>query len=341
MPSQSCWTLCAMNRDTLHIKTILFLTIFFVGQKAFCQDSLTISKFTLDSSFFQAVSLGSFQPSFDYLYHLPTKKDEQRYKKYKYLIAQKPTSKNYELYYSLACSLWDLEKKREAEKMFLAIFNSSEKYYSSTYYHSSNLPRDTTTNIYGYGSFTSNYKSYSAIYLTKIYLEQKRFERALQFLEDAFKKHKVTYNCGTGYRRQQDEYDFLYASCYEGLKRHKEVIDLLLPACLDRNDTIIISAIRNTYTEKEVQKHLDIAENSISCSLDTFPSYAYQTTYGDNKKEVIDTLEYYSGSATILLFNKEVTMPVPRLENGQHLTKEMFQTLFKESDFYDRLKNKK
>jgi tetratricopeptide (TPR) repeat protein len=302
---------------------------------------LTTLKVTLDSSFYNTIHSGRFQPSFDYLYHYPDKKDELRYKKYKHLIGQQPTSKNYELYYSLTCSLWDLEKTQEAENMFLTILNSNEKYYLSTYYHSSDIPGDTTTNIYGYGSFTSNYKNYSAIYLTKIYLEQKKFDKALQYLEEAVKKHKVTYNCGTGYQRQQDEYDFLYASCYLGLQRHKEVIDLLLPACLERNDTILVSAIRNTYSDNDIQEYLDKAEISITCSLDTFPSYAYQTTYGDNKKELTDTLEYYSGSATILLFDKQVIMPVPSLENKQRLTREMFLTLFKESDFYDKLRIKK
>jgi hypothetical protein len=63
-------------------------------------------------------------------------------------------------------------------------------------------------------------------------------------------------------------------------------------------------------------------------------------SYGDKGKEHTDTLTYYSGSATILLFEKEITMPVPRLENEQHVTKEMFVLLFKESGFYDKLRNK-
>ena len=170
--------------------------------------------------------------------------------------------------------------------MFLTIVNSKEKYYASTYYHSSDIPGDKTKNIYGYGSFTSNYKNYSAIYLAKIYLEKKRFDKALQYLEGAVKKYKVTYNCGTGFHRQQEEYDFLYASCYEGLNRHKEVLDLLLPSCLDRNDEIIIAAIKKTYSQKEIQEGLQKAETSIECSLDTFPSYAYQTSnYGTKKSK--------------------------------------------------------
>ncbi|MBS1776363.1 MAG: hypothetical protein JSS64_08805 [Bacteroidetes bacterium] len=325
-----------MNLTTLNIKRVIFVCLLLNGQKTYAQD--TSYKLTLDTSFYSTISLGRFQPSFNYIYHSPDKKDEQRYKKYKSLIGQKPTLKNHELYFSLACSLWELEKTAEAEKMFLTIINSNEKYYASTYYHSSDIPGEKTKNIYGYGSFTSNYKNYAAIYLTKIYLEQKQFDKALQFLEDAVKKYKVTYNCGTGFNRQQDEYDFLYASSYEGLNKHKEVIDLLLPSCLDRKDEIIISAIKNTYSQEEIEEKLKEAETSIKCSLDTFPSYAYQTSNYGTKNAKTDTIKYFSGMATITLFDRQITMPVPNLENGEHLTREMFVKLFRESDFYIKLK---
>lgn len=325
-----------MNLTTPNIKRFILVCLLTSGLKTYAQD--TALKFTLDTSFFKTISLGRYQPSFNYIYHSPDKKDELRYKKYKSLIGQLPTLKNHELYFSLACSLWELEKTADAEKMFLTIVNSKEKYYASTYYHSSDIPGDKTKNIYGYGSFTSNYKNYAAIYLTKIYLELKKFDKALQFLEDAVKKYKVTYNCGTGFHRQQDEYDFLYASCYEGLNRHKEIIDLLLPACLDRNDEIIITALKNTYSQKEIEENLKEAEFSIKCSLDTFPSYAYQTSNYGTKKAKTDTLKYFSGTATITLFGRQVTMPVPNLDNGERLTREMFLKLFRESDFYIRLK---
>jgi tetratricopeptide (TPR) repeat protein len=325
-----------MNLDTLHIRRFILVCLLTSGLKTYAQD--TTLKFTLDTSIFSTISLGRFQPSFNYIYHSPDKKDEQRYKKYKSLIGQKPTLKNHELYYSLACSLWELEKMADAEKMFLAIIKSNDKYYSSTYYHSSDIPGDKTKNIYGYGSFTSNYKNYAAIYLTKIYLEQKRFDEALHFLEEAVNTYKVTYTCGTGFHRQQDEYEFLYAACYEGLNRHKDVINLLLPSCLDRNDEIIITALKNTYTKKEIEENLKDAEASIICSLDTFPSYAYQTSNYGTKKAKTDTIKYFSGTATITLFDRQINMPVPRLENGEQLTKEMFIKLFRESDFYIRLK---
>jgi tetratricopeptide (TPR) repeat protein len=328
-----------MNRDSLHIKSLLTLTFLIVGLNSYCQDTLTYSKFNLDSSLITTISLGRFQPSSYYLLHSPDKKDNSNYRKYKSLIGQAPTKKNHELYYSLACSLWELEKLQDAEKMFLTIIKSTDKFYESTYYHSSDIPGDTTTNIYGYGSFTSNYKNYAAIYLTKIYLEQKKFDNALQFLEDAVKKYKVTYSCGTGFHQQQDEYNFLYSACYLGLDRYNDVVDLIIPSCLNKSDTIIISAIRHLYTQQEIETKLDYAVESINCILDTFPSYAYQTTYSDHNKEKTDTLKYFSSSATMTLFDRKINLPTPSLNDGDYLTKEMFVKLFKESDFYYRLKN--
>jgi tetratricopeptide (TPR) repeat protein len=324
-----------MNLTTLNIRRFIFICLLSSGLKTYAQDSTL--KFTIDTSIFTTFYVGPYQPSFNYIYHSPNKKDHQRYKTYKSLIEQQPTLNNHELYFSLACSLWELEKIEDAEKMFLTIINSKEKYYSSDYYHSSDISGDKTKSIYDYGSFISNYKNYSAIYLTKIYLVQKRFDKALQYLEYAVNKYKATYSCGTGFNRQQDEYDFLYASCYEGLNKHKEILDLLMPSCLNRKDEIIIGAIKNTYSPKEIQENLQMAENSIECSLDAFPSYVYISIDYGTKKEKTDTIKYFSGTATIILFDRQINMPVPNLENGEHLTKERFINLFKESDFYIRL----
>ena len=334
-------SLYTMSPINISIKYLMLVCLLANGLGASSQD--TTLKFTPFKVSFDSIKLnmiytrylGSGSYCMD---HSPNKKDNQSYKLYKALIGQQPTLKNHGKYFLLACSLWQLEKIAEAEKMFLTIINSKEKFYSSTYYHSSDVPGDKSTNKYGYGSFTSNYKNYAAIYLTKIYLEQKKFDKALLFLEDAVNKYKVTYSCGTGFMRQKEEYDFLYASCYQGLNKHREVIDLLLPFCLERSDEIIVDAIKKTYSQAEIEESLTKAEISMDCVLDTLPSHAYITSNGGTKKEKTDTIQYFSGSATIMLFGKQIRMPTPNLENGEHATKETFLKIFRESDFYIKLK---
>ena len=333
----------------LRTRGFMFGCLLIIGLKGYSQD--TIPKLSVDSVWFSFDSSwlnmlnssvsGNFLSSFTYIYHNPEKKDERNVKRYKRFINRKPNSKNNTKYFALAYSLWELGRLSEAEKMFLAIVESEDEFYTSSYYHSSDVPGDTTTNVYGYGSFTSNYKNYAAKYLTKIYLEQKQFDKAFKYLEDAVNKYPVIYTCGTGSMMQRDEYEFLYASCYFGLNRNKELLDLLLPKCLERSDDMIIQAIKKLYNQTEITAYLNEAENSINCSLDSFPSYAYQTTEISKGVEKTDTLEYYSGSATILLFGRLVDMPTPFPENGSHLTKEWFITKYKESDLYIKLSENK
>ncbi|WP_143774122.1 tetratricopeptide repeat protein [Niastella vici] len=272
--------------------------------------------------------------SINYLDQSPNANDKKVYKKYAQLATQQPTSKNYDKYYQLACALWELNKLHEAEQMFLNIIKSTEKHYATTYYHSSDVRGDTTTNIYGYGSYTSSYKNSAAIYLTRIYILNKQYNKAYKYLEDAVKKYKITYNCGTGYHMQKEKYDFLYARCYEGLKQYDKVLELLLPESFDSYDEVSVRVIKKLYSKNAIRDYLNKAENSIQCTFDTFPSFSYVTSNFGSKTAKTDTLTYYSGSATINLFNKTVEMPRPDLENGEKATKEHFIREFKESSFY-------
>lgn len=325
-----------------HIKPFLLLCFLAGGLSIHGQDSSAVFRtdFNLDSLFLP-ISVTNiflrFQPEFNYLDHSPEREDSLRYKKYRYLIGQKPTPKNYDDYSSLAASLWELGKNREAEKMFLSILRSNLINYDSTYYHSSDVPGDTVVNSYGYGSFTSSYKNEAAIYMTKICLEQKQYARALQFLEDAVNKYKVYFTCGTGYRSQQNGYNFLYAACYNGLGRYNETIDLLLPSFMEWNDQLLVTAIRKTYTPDVIQKELVLAEASILCTYDSLPSVSYIITNRDTDEEKTDSISYYSGSATIRLFGRDLQMPVPHLNNGERIEREMFVKYFRESVFFEAL----
>lgn len=331
-----------MHLHFRHIKPFLLLCLLAGGLSIYGQDSSAYFKplFNLDSllSPFEIKNVHfRFQPEFNYLDRDPQPEDQRRYEKYRRLIGQQPTKRNYKNYSMLAATLWELGKIREAEQLFLTILGADLKNYDSTYYHSSDVPGDTVVKRYGYGSFTSSYKNDAAVYMTKICLEQKQYARALQFLEDAVNKYTVYFTCGTGHRAQQEKYNFLYAACYNGLKRYQETIDLLLPACLERDDQLIITAIREIYSPESIRNELQLAEASLVCSFDSLPSYGFITMNRGTGEEKTDTITYYSGSATMRLFGRELQLPVPYLGNGERLERDMFVKYFKESAFYKSL----
>lgn len=321
-----------MNRCNRSLSTCFLAYLLASGLSTWSQDT-TAFKFSLDSLLVfpnNYISLVKFEPGLGQLSHSPDDEDEQIFTDYRHLLNQRPTLQNHENYFKLACSLWELNKLKDAERLFLNIINSTGKYYTTTYHHSSGT-------TYGYGSFTSNYKNNAALYLTRIYLEQKKFSLALKYLENATKKYKVTYTCGTGYHRQKDEYDFLYACCYEGLRNYQAVLDLLLPESIGRQDEIVIRAIQKLYTTALIRKQLLNVEQSLRCVIDTFPSYSWLTSYSNDTVKTTDTIVYYSGSATIRLFGRKVPVPGPRLNDGEHITREHFLKEFKESSFYREL----
>jgi|GEM_PF-6729601 len=213
----------------MHIKTLLFLCFLSYGKKVSGQDSLIryFPKLALEKKFSISSFSFSTESFFNSIYHYVARGDKAYFRTHDYLIKSVPNNKNYKDYYEMARILWNLKRTTTAEKMFLKIFYSKASFYTNQYYHSSDVPGDKLKNKYGYGSFASNYKNFAAVYLAKIYIENKRFSEALYFLNMAVNKYKVVYTCGTGRNQQRNEYDFLYASCFEGLGQDQTVIDFL------------------------------------------------------------------------------------------------------------------
>jgi hypothetical protein len=311
-----------MNLNTLNIKAFIIITLLALGNNSFCQEMTTLFHNTTASPFKRS----------------PEEKNKKFYDSTSYLLNLEPTEKNYETYYLLACTMWELEKLEEAKKIFLAFVNSTKTLYKDTYYHSSDIQGDTTKNRYGYGSFSSNHMNDACLYLTKIYIEQKKFDSSYIYLNDAVKKYEVTYSCGTGYYTQQNYYRFLYGLCYEGLKKEKELLDLLLPYCFDWQNQTLLRAIKRNYSKAEIIKNLDNAIKTIVCKVDNKTSSAFVITNVGEENQKAEEIEYYSGTGKMILFGKVIDLPSPDLNNGERLTKQYYIKLFKESYFYRNLK---
>jgi hypothetical protein len=270
--------------------------------------------------------------------HNPTKEDEKHLRRFKKLIYSEPNNKNYFNYFNLACSLWELDKLDEAELMFLKIVNSDSTFYTSSYYHTSDIPDDKITYSYVYGSFTSNYKNYSCRYLSKIYLERKNFSHALKYIKLADNLYKVRYNCGTGNAWYNQEIDGIYGLCYDGLQLYDTIIKRFLPNYSEMYNGVLVKALKTKYKSNEIDSILFIAENSIICVPDTFQSDAYTLENYGTKKETKTLFRYTSGHATTKLFGIDVEMVVPDLKDGDIVSKELFLKKFRESGFYKVLK---
>ena len=333
-----------MNNNVGNIKLyILTISLMIMRVNVFSQDTnrfvfdsvqiVATSKFTFSDFHWSSYSTNS-EYSFS---HSPTQEDSVFCDKFKHLIIRKPNKKNYSDYYYLAKSLWELERLSEAENMLLKIVNSKDKFYTSNYYHSSDIPSDKTTNIYGYGSFTSNFKNDASCYLAKIYLEQEKYKEALQYIKYADKKYVVIHNCGTGYRNYREKIDGLYALCYYGLSMYDTIINKFLHNYSDYYSGTLVKAIKKKLTPEQISKYLLIAENSIECIVDTFQSSTYIShNFGtENEKEEIIT--YISGTATMELFGMQINMDKPDLKNGEIASKELFFERFKETGFYKAL----
>lgn len=211
--------LCIINKNEILMKYFLItLTFVMVRQICFSQGTSPFKTKNDSTLIIPTTSFSISSTDSDYsIYHYPTLEDSIICDMYSEIIATDPTKENHANYYSLACSLWELGRLKEAENLFLKILVSNEPYYLGTYYNSTDIPGDTSTNTYGYGSYTSNYKNYACRYLSKIYIEEKKFDKAIQYIEYADKKYIVVQNCGTGYALYRREIDGLYRSAYKGL----------------------------------------------------------------------------------------------------------------------------
>lgn len=251
------------------------------------------------------------------------------------LITAKPTKSNYKKYYSTAASLFELDRFEEAKTMFHNIEKSTGWYYSATYKHASDAGDD--GNIYGYGSYTSNYKNSASLYLTKIYIEEANYTEALKYLGKADTIYPVYFTCGTGSNMYAETLRDLYATCYVHLNKPDETIRLLLPYSFKSGVSDLITALKSKYTAAELKSYMDTALKSITCVVNEYVSTTTQTTYKDGKIAEVTEQHYTGGSGTIKLFGTVVDFPYPNLKDGETLTRQHFVDYFLSSHLYMEL----
>ena len=138
------------------------LLLMFATQASFAQDSSKFLTLYVDSipifHWDTTTTLIVSSSCNFFLLHDSTKENYRLYKKHQKLISAEPTEKNCTDYFMLACALWEIYKTAESESLFLKIMDSDLPAYNISYRHSSDIPGDTITNSYGYGSYTSHYK---------------------------------------------------------------------------------------------------------------------------------------------------------------------------------------
>lgn len=313
---------------------LLFSLQLFFAKQLKSQDSLEYH-LVIDSSYFFNGTVYS-SGSYNYLLSAtPDSTDSVIINTKMDLLEKLPNENNYYDYYLLANSLFNYGYLDSAENMLLRILNSKAKCLSGNYYHSSDIPGDTSTNTYGYGSYTSNYKNYASRLLAKINLRRGNGKKALRFTRLADKKYKVRYNCGTGNMFYRQELDGLYALSLSLLSRNSIIIRKYLPEFDGMVSDILIKAIKQKYSQKEIEYFLKVAENSIVFIKDTFETNITQISYdSENGLETSQEIKYISGKAMMKLFHKRVKLTCPILDNGDVATKEIFLKTFLNSHFY-------
>jgi tetratricopeptide (TPR) repeat protein len=246
-----------------------------------------------------------------------------------------PTSINFEQYFQLAEVLFRQKQFASAKKMFTTILASQKNFYTQQYFHGSDVPGDTTTNSYGYGSYYSNYKHFSSLHLAEICIIHKQYTRALSFLKKATTDYAMHYNCGTGENWHRYEIDKLYALAYEGLNDYKHAFSLLMPTCMDDNNGVLVRMLLRRYKLAQIRRGLRLATKGLRFRAS--PEACVEYT-GEEPEHPATMKSYYPGSAQMELFGYKIKLPVANwLENKQHMTRAKYQQAFRESSFYKAL----
>lgn len=309
---------------------VLSCFLFTVSQNPLLAQS---SKATDSDKFELPTSFSYWPPSFQsvemIIEKLPKAGDNNLLRKHGSLITSDPDLNNYQSYSYVAEALWRAGRIAAAKSMFEKIEQSKESFYTENSFHPS-------SSQYGYGSYSSNYKNNACFYLMKIFLEEKEYDKALSYLVKADKAYSVGFNCGTGQNAYENRMRNYYAACYRGLGQDEKAIALHLSQIF-YSDDILISLLRKKYSQQEINRQLQQALSTISILRDELPTKLF-TKDTEGRDSLVAT--YLSGTSTMQLFGKTVSLPEPDLEDGGTINRNLVIQEFKSSDFYRKLYKK-
>lgn len=151
---------------------------------------------------------------------------------------------------------FDLGKDSVAERTFSTLLNSNAK--------------DTERGGPGIGLMAepyTNYKNRAAELLAEMNIRQKKYAKALEYLE-LTKKFPYQHFCGNALETDAFHLKYLYASCYIGMNKYSEAYKLLLPYVINHaiaDETAIVElackALLVNYKKNQLKRQFQFAVN--------------------------------------------------------------------------------
>lgn len=147
------------------------------------------------------------------------------------------------------------------------------------------------------------YKNNSSKMLAQIYLAKHDYKKALKNTVLADKEYPYRHFCGNEYEANRIFIATLYASCYKGMDKTDEAINVLFPLCIESgladNESLVemlSSLLKEKYSDEKIKNEIEIALNAVRPKTpDQKPGYSeiYITDFFSHTVEL--TTYMYSG----------------------------------------------
>jgi hypothetical protein len=207
-----------------------------------------------------------------------------------------------------------LDYKNEATKTFLMIIESKAE--------------DKEKGGIGTGLMAepyANYKNRASKTLAEIFIKDRSFQEALNYLE-LTQKYPYRHFCGNEYAADEIYMCELYAKCYLGLKNNKKAIEVLLPNLIENglaNNSEIVELTFRTLIQQYSKEELKIKFKQ------AFANYAIEKI----KKNDYEYEKYY-----ITFLGVKIELPSWELENTKPEKRQyIIDIILNESEFFKLL----